>query len=68
MTETSNFPHPQVLWLLALPFLLLLWKGRRGRPAAVRLPSTADAIGSGAHPRSWVGGFRLLPCCSPWHC
>ncbi len=61
MTETIQFSHPQVLWLLALPFLLLFWKGRRGRPAAVRLPSTADAIGSGAHPRSWVGGFRLLP-------
>jgi Ca-activated chloride channel family protein len=61
MTETLQFSHPWVLWLLALPFVLLLWKGRRGRPAAVRLPSTADAVGSGAQPRSWVGGFSLLP-------
>ena len=61
MTESFQFAHPQLLWLLTLPLLLLLWKGRRGRPAALRLPSTADALGSGARPRSWVGGFRLLP-------
>jgi Ca-activated chloride channel homolog len=61
MTESLQFAHPDLLWLLVLPLLLLLWKGRRGRPAAVRLPSTADAIGSGAHPRSGVGGLSLLP-------
>ncbi len=61
MTESFEFAHPTLLWLLVLPLLLLLWKGRRGRPAALRLPSTADALGSGARPRSWVGGFRLLP-------
>ncbi len=61
MTETFQFAHPKLLWLLLLPLLLLLWKGRRGRPAALRLPSTADALGSGAKPRSWVGGVRLLP-------
>lgn len=59
MTENFQFAHPDLLWLLALPLLLLLWKGRRGKPAAVRLPSTADAVSSGAHPRSWVGGFSL---------
>ena len=61
MTDSFQFAHPQLLWLLTLPLLLLLWNGRRGRPAALRLPSTADAPGSGAQPRSWVGGFRLLP-------
>lgn len=61
MTESFQFAHPALLWLLVLPVLLLLWKGRRGRPAALRLPSTADALGSGAKPRSWVGGLRLLP-------
>lgn len=61
MTENFQFAHPQLLWLLTLPLLLLLWKGRRGKPAALRLPSTADAVSSGAKPRSWVGGFRLLP-------
>ena len=61
MPETFQFAHPELLWLLALPLLLLLWKGRRGKPAAVRLPTTADAISSGAHPRSWVGGVSLLP-------
>ena len=61
MMETFEFAHPQLLWLLVLPILLVFWKGRRGRPAALRLPSTVDALGSGAQPRSWVGGFRLLP-------
>ena len=61
MTESFQFAHPDLLWLLLLPLLLLFWKGRRGKPAAVRLPSTSDAISTGALPRSWIGGFRLLP-------
>ncbi len=61
MTESFAFAHPELLWLLALPLLLLFWKGRRGQPAALRLPSTADAVASGARPRSHAGALRLLP-------
>ncbi len=61
MTETFQFANPGLLWLLALPALLLWWRGRHGRPAALRLPSTVDALASGARPRSGAGGFRLLP-------
>ena len=32
MTESIQFSHPQVLWLLAPPFLLLLWKGAVAAP------------------------------------
>ncbi|HEX2747818.1 MAG TPA: VWA domain-containing protein [Verrucomicrobiales bacterium] len=61
MIEGLEFVHPQLLWLLlALP-VLLIWKGLRGRPVAVRLPSTLDAAESGFQPRSLIGGFRMLP-------
>lgn len=61
MIERLQFAHPQLLWmLLSLP-LLMFWKGRRGRPVALRLPSTVDATASGAHPRSLAGGFRIVP-------
>ncbi len=60
-TEQIEFAHPQLLWLLALPVLLLLWKGRRGRPAALRLPTMADATLSGSVPRTAMGGLRFLP-------
>lgn len=61
MIEKIQFAHPQLLWLLLLPPLLLFWKGRHGRPVALRLPSTVDATVSGAPPRSLIGGFRMLP-------
>ena len=60
ITEKIDFVHPHLLWLLALPLLLLLWKGARGRPAALRLPTTADATLSGKVPRSVIGGIRFL--------
>ena len=56
MTESYQFVHPQFLWLLLLLPLLALWKGRWGRPVALRMPSTDDAIRVGARPRSAVGG------------
>ena len=61
MKENLDFTHPWMLWLLLLPPLLLFWKGRRGQPLAVRLPSTLDATVTGALPRSLPRGFRLLP-------
>ncbi len=61
ITEKIEFVHPQLLWLLVIPLLLFLWKGARGRPAALRLPTTADATVSGRVPRSVVGGIRFLP-------
>jgi Ca-activated chloride channel family protein len=55
MTGSYQFVHPQLLWLLLLLPLLALWKGRWGRPVALRMPSTDDAIRVGARPRSAVG-------------
>jgi len=57
MTESFQFVHAQWLWLLLCLPLLAMWKGRRGRPVAVRMPSTDDAIQVGARPRSTIGGF-----------
>ena len=61
MMDRFSFAHPQLLWLLALPLLLLFWKGRHGQTSALRLPSTHDARAAGARPRSSMGGLRLLP-------
>ncbi len=61
MTENLEFVHPEWLWLLLLPPVLLFWKGRRGRPAAVRLPSTLDAAALGLKPRAGRGGLSSLP-------
>ncbi len=64
MTESYQFVHPEFLWLLLFLPVLAIWKGRWGRPVAVRMPSTDDAISVGAKPRSKVGGvlafFGLL--------
>lgn len=57
MTESFQFLHPQSLFLLLLLPLLAIWKGRWGRPVALRMPSTDDAVRVGARPRSKVGGF-----------
>ena len=57
MTESFQWVHPQALLLLLCLPLLALWKGRRGKPVAVRMPSTLDAIHVGARPRSKAGGF-----------
>jgi Ca-activated chloride channel family protein len=57
MTESYQFVHPHFLLLLLLLPLLAIWKGRWGRPVALRLPSTDDAIRVGARPRSKVGGL-----------
>ena len=57
MTESFQFLHPEFLFLLLLLPVLAIWKGRWGRPVAVRMPSTDDAISVGAKPRSTVGGF-----------
>ena len=59
--DEIEFLHPQLLWLLLLPAALLLWKGRRGRPPALRLPTTVDAAGGGRVPSSAAGGLRVLP-------
>lgn len=55
-----HFVHPGFLWLLlALP-VLAFWKGRRGKPVTIRMPSTVDAVVAGAKPRSYSGGFMLF--------
>lgn len=60
MTGSFQFAHPEFLFLLlALP-VLAVWKSRWGRPVAVRMPSTGDALAAGAKPRSRAGGFRFL--------
>jgi len=57
MNESFQFAHPQLLFLLLLLPLLAIWRGRRGRPVAVKMPTTDDAINVGARPRSKIGGF-----------
>ncbi len=57
MTGSFQFVHPEFLFLLLLLPVLAIWKGRWGRPVAVRLPSTDDAINVGAKPHSKAGGF-----------
>ena len=60
MTESFQFVHPQVLWLLLLLPVLALWRGRWGRPVALRMPSTDDAIHAGARSRSKIGGLMAF--------
>ncbi|MEX1114260.1 MAG: VWA domain-containing protein [Akkermansiaceae bacterium] len=60
MIENFQFLHPELLLLLLLLPVLALWRGRRGAPVAVRIPSTLDAESIGARPRSKVGGFLAL--------
>lgn len=60
MTESFQFVHPEFLFLLLLLPLLAVWKGRWGNPVAVRMPSTDDALGAGARPRSRFGGFMAF--------
>lgn len=60
MTGSFQFVHPEFLFLLLLLPVLAIWKGRWGRPAAVRMPSTDDAIRVGAKTRSTVGGFLMF--------
>ncbi len=57
MTGSFQFVHLQWLWLLLCLPLLAFWRGRRGQPVALRMPSTDDAIQAGARPRSRVGGI-----------
>jgi Ca-activated chloride channel homolog len=57
MTESFQFVHPGFLSLLLLLPLMAIWKGRWGRPVAVKMPSTHDALTVGAKPRSKFGGF-----------
>lgn len=57
MTESFQFVHPGLLWLLAVLPFLAIWRGRRGRTVAVRMPSTIDAVAVGARPRSKAGGL-----------
>jgi Ca-activated chloride channel family protein len=60
MTESFQFLHPEFLFLLLLLPLLAIWKGRWGRPVAVRMPSTDDAIHVGAKSRSKIGGLMAF--------
>ncbi len=60
MTESFQFLYPQFLFLLLLLPVMAVWKSRWGRPVAVRLPSTDDAIHVGAKMRSKAGGFLIF--------
>ncbi len=57
MTESFQFVHPELLLLLLLLPLMAIWRGRRGTPVSVKMPSTDDAIRAGARPHSKIGGF-----------
>ncbi|MBC8127553.1 MAG: VWA domain-containing protein [Gloeobacteraceae cyanobacterium ES-bin-144] len=60
MTESFQFVHPELLFLLLLLPVLAFWRGRWGQQAAIQLPSTDDAKHVGAKPRSKVGSFLAL--------
>ena len=60
MTESFQFLHPEFLFLLLLLPVLAIWKGRWGRPVAIRMPSTDDAIHVGAKTRSKAGRFMAF--------
>lgn len=57
MTESFQFHHPQLLWLLLLIPIMAIWKGRWGSPVALKMPSTDDAVQIGAKPKSKTGGL-----------
>jgi len=52
-----HFAHPQLLWLLLLIPLAAWLKGRSGRPAALRYPSTSIARQVGGAARSRAGAL-----------
>ncbi len=55
-----EFLHPNFLFLLLGLPLLAVWKGKWGRPVAIRMPSTVDANEIGGRPKSKIGGFLLF--------
>ncbi|MEO7099894.1 MAG: VWA domain-containing protein [Luteolibacter sp.] len=57
MTESFQFLHPELLFLLLLLPVLAIWKGRWGQPVAIKIPSTDDARSIGARSKSKIGGF-----------
>src|SRR4029453_4243675 len=60
----SRFLHPEFLWLLGLLPLLALWRGRKGKVAAVEYSSaeTARAVAreTRGKPGRWLTTLRLL--------
>jgi Ca-activated chloride channel family protein len=57
MTTSFQFGHPWFLLLLLLLPVMAFWKGRRGQPLALRLPSIDDAVQVGARSHSRAGGW-----------
>lgn len=57
MMENFQFLHPELLFLLVLLPILAVWKGRWGKPVAVKIPSVTDAYAIGARTKSKIGGF-----------
>ncbi|MGD7653681.1 MAG: vWA domain-containing protein [Verrucomicrobiales bacterium] len=57
MSGSFQFVHPALLSLLLLLPVMAIWKGRKGVSAAIRVPSTTDALQAGASPRSKAGGI-----------
>jgi Ca-activated chloride channel family protein len=64
MTTSFQFAHPWFLLLLLLLPVMAFWKGRRGQPLALRLPSIDDAVQVGARSHSragaWLAALGLL--------
>ena len=61
MTESFQFLHPEFLFLLLFLPLLAIWKGRWGRPVAVRMPSTDDAVSVDYDFLSGIEGDNFRP-------
>jgi Ca-activated chloride channel family protein len=60
MTVSFQFAHPWFLLLLLLLPVMAWWKGRRGQPLALRLPSIDDAVKVGARSHSRAGAWLFL--------
>ena len=58
--EHLRFANPQFLWLLILPLLLLLWRARKGRAAAVVFSSTQVLRSLGKARKNAAGFFDGL--------
>lgn len=58
--DAFRFEAPEMLWLLLLLPLWMLWRGRQGRPAAVRFSSLGLIQGLAKGRRSRAGGLLLF--------
>ena len=60
MNLSFQFADPALLWLLLLLPIVSWWKGKKGSPIAVKMPSIDDALMVGARTRSRAGSLMFF--------